>query len=875
MQGVTSPQAPGSPTRGRGGTPAAPPAKLKHSFWWYIKWFFIIVQIVVFCVIVTTVSVGWALYNRMNEIVPDLRLMEARNKAESTKVFASDGSLLAEFKGEQRKWVPIEELKVTKLRNGQKVRDFGHLINATISIEDSRFYTHPGMDPKRIVGAAYANFKHRDSTKQGGSTITEQLAVNVYLTRTKTVARRLQTALLALQLERKLTKDEILQLYLNEIYYGNGASGCEAAAFRYFNRSAKKLTLAQAALLAGLPQQPGRLDPFEHFKRAMARQRLVLREMFENKKINWGQYQAALKDNSIAPSIRQAKERFADERQEVTKWRYPYFVAYTKQYLQKTYDWSDEFLNKSGLKIYTTLDPKIQESAERRMQYNLKLRSYGDAPLQGALVCIDPWTGHVVAMYGGRDFYNKKSGQFNRATQAKLQPGSSFKPYVYAAAMEQGYSPDSMVRDSKLRLKNGREVRRGGREVRNYTHKHEGLITMRRAIAQSNNVVATKVLLKLGIPTVIEKAHLMGIESRLPPYPSLALGAGLVTVLEHTSAFGVFATRGLRAEPSPVERVDNGKDETLIEHTHPVAAARVLSADAGNRMWDMLRYVVTNGTGSEAALSNAEAIGKTGTTTDNKAIWFMGASKDLVCGVWMGYDKQKDLGGNSAGGKWCAPVWRSFMTDALQVWGKRDRVKRLVEDARATQRQRMLAGQYKQVLSRRICKESSLLANAACPVVQTIEFANPSGAPTATCDIHQPESRSRDRLDDGDTGGSSSADLGYEAIPETGSDTSVDSGDTARSDDGRNDGNDYDSTVPRPDTDYGEAQPPARRTTGSRAGGRTTRSSSDPPEPERVEDESAVTICADSGMVANSRCPVTMQEYYTASTRPSRRCNMH
>src|SRR5687767_11469594 len=195
MQGVSSPSAPGAPSRSRGGAPVATPQKLRHSFWWYIKWFFILLQVVLFCLIVTTVSIGWGLYNRLSEIVPDLRLMEARNKAESTKVYASDGSMLAEFKGEQRKWVPLEELKVTKVRNGQKVRDFGHLINATLAIEDARFYTHPGMDPKRIAGAAYANFRQGDATKQGGSTITEQLAVNVYLTRTKTVARRLQTAL--------------------------------------------------------------------------------------------------------------------------------------------------------------------------------------------------------------------------------------------------------------------------------------------------------------------------------------------------------------------------------------------------------------------------------------------------------------------------------------------------------------------------------------------------------------------------------------------------------------------------------------------------------------------------------------------------------
>jgi len=249
MQASSSVQSPALPV-------STTPRRMRHSFWWYLKWLFIALQLVLFCAIIMTITMMKGVYDEMSKIVPDFRLMMVRNKAEATRIYGSDGTLLAEIKGEQRKWVPFEELKKRKI--GKKWdQTTGHLVSATIAAEDSRFYLHPGMDPKRIVKAAWENMRS-GTTGQGGSTITEQLAVNIYLTRKKTYARRLQTALLALQLERRFTKDEILEMYLNEIPYGNGAYGCEAAAQTYFNKSARSLNLAEAAMLAGLPQAPSR-----------------------------------------------------------------------------------------------------------------------------------------------------------------------------------------------------------------------------------------------------------------------------------------------------------------------------------------------------------------------------------------------------------------------------------------------------------------------------------------------------------------------------------------------------------------------------------------------------------------------------------------
>lgn len=870
----------------RAAKPSAPAAskaargrRYPHSFWWYMKWMFIAAQLVLFCAIVVMACIGKGMYDQIQKVVPDTRFITSRSKAEATQVWSAEDpmthrrTLLAEFKGEQRDFMPISSLKVKRTRNGQSVVEPGNLINATLSIEDARFYTHPGMDPYRIAGALVANFKNPDGASQGGSTITEQLAVNIYLTRTKTFGRRLQTALLALQLEKKFSKDEILELYLNEIYYGNRAYGCEAAAQRYFRKSAKNLSIAEAAMLAGLPQQPARLDPFEHYDRAKKRQKLVLHAMLDNKKISWGQYLAAVKDDSLKSVLLTSKQRMREERTENTHWKSPYFVAYVKQYLQHQYDWSEEFLNKAGLKIYTTLDMRMQAAAERVMTSNLNEHS---RDLEGAMVCIDPNSGRVMAMYGGRDYYDKKHGQFNRATQAVRQPGSTFKPYVYATAMEQGYSPNSKVID--------KEVKFGDWAPKNYDHVHHGALTFRQALATSNNVAATRILMKIGVPdgiqNVIQKAHMLGITSPLQPVRSLALGASEITVLENTSAYGVFATRGLRAEPSPILRVDNYNGETLIDQSPQVHGARVLSQEAGDRMWEMLSYVVSNGTGKNAQIPGVQVIGKTGTTSDNRDVWFMGATPQLVTGVWMGYDKPRELVG-SAGGKWCAPAWREFMVEALGIWAQRHQTEKLIEDERATAQQRLKAAQYKKYVTVTTCRESGMLATRFCPDTEKRQYSAAGGAtggvPTQYCTIHGPKRAPRTLDQAGsDEAGSSTGAL---SVPDEAPARS--DGDTGQ-----------DQAAPAEPDAPAEAAParyerPARDDNFQNTSARTSGSAGRPARDEAplsVEggdayggdsNEVVATVCADSGMLATSKCPVSVQQFFERGQAPTKRCTVH
>ena len=743
------------------------PPKFRHTFWWYLSRLLMFLSVILFCVIVVAATMAKGLYDELQNTVPDLRLLLEKNRAEPSRVYAADGSLLAEFNLQQRDYVPLDELKV-RYKAASEPQP-GRLIAATLSMEDSRFYSHPGTDAKRIVGAMLANYEAGKVT-QGGSTITEQLVKNVYQTNKRSVSRRLTSTMIALQLERKLSKDEILEAYLNEIPYGNRAYGCEAGAQTYFGKHAKDLTIAEAALLAGLPQAPTTLNPFKHYDRAAARQKLVLHEMWEKKRINWGQYQEALKDENTEKLVKKQAAIIKEQRANPEHWKSPYFVSYVREYLRKNYGYN---LDEPGLKVYTSLDPKIQKIAERELSQGV--REHG-SKLQGALVSIDPRTGQVVAMVGGRDPNPDTNGGFNRAVQAKRQPGSTMKPYIYAAAMEAGLKPSSTIIDSTLWVCGNSECppgkrskRRGGHEIRNYTRGHVGATSIENGLAQSNNVVATKLLLKVGIQTAIGKAHLMGIQSSLDPVPSLALGVSGVSLLEHVSAYGVFATKGLRAEPTPVVRVENYNGDVLLEQPSSIRASRVLSQNAANEMYDMLRNVVTNGTGRPVgnALPGMEIIGKTGTTSANKDVWFMGASPELVTGVWMGYDTPKPLGYGSAGGKWCGPVFADFMRQAVPIWKNRPdkSMQKLVEDKRATEQQRYMAAQYKQYVRVRICKETGLLATKECPDTEVREFSAAGGAPKQFCDVHKRQPTQPRRLDDG-AERPSAGDLGYDPARE-------------------------------------------------------------------------------------------------------------
>ncbi len=888
-----------------------------HSFWWYLKLFFNGVLLLLFCGIVAILAVGKDLYDRFESTVVDINVMTQRTKTGSTKIWSAPGTggkrvLLAELKGDKRQWIPIENLKVTRQYGGKDVRVPGRLIDATLSIEDARFYTHPGMDIKRILGAARANFR-AGSSVQGGSTITEQLAVNLFLKRDKDLGRRLKTAMMALQLERRFSKDEILEMYLNEIPYGNRAEGCEAAARLYFDKSAADLSIAEAALMAGLPQGPGRLNPFEHFDRAKKRQELVLRGMLQNGKVNYTQYLQAKKDASVESAIARSHERMLAGRRSKERWIAPHFVSYVKQFLEKKYNYTEDTLNNGALDIYTTLDPQMQQAAEQMVRRRLQNLG-GGRKLQAALVCIDPWTGGILTMVGGRDYYDTaNNGEWNRAAQAKRQSGSTFKPYVYAAAMEQGYTPNSIVIDSPLRVRDVQEVKRGGHEVKNYDFRYRGAMPFYKAIGISDNVAATRVLLKVGIPTVVEKAHLMGIESPLVPYPSLALGTSEISLLENTSAFGVFATRGLRAEETPIDHVNGPDGQTVIETEKPVRGARVLSQEAGDKMWQMLRYVVTNGTGQQAQISGVDVIGKTGTTSSNKDVWFMGATKQLSCGVWIGYDRPSELYGSS-GGKWSAPLWRNFMVQALETWRQRNIVASMIEDARATSLARSSAQQTKKYVSRRICDESGMIALAGCSRSHNEQFSAAGDIPNQVCDIPAHVERTQQMMDK--SGAPQPGDIGYNANGyKPNDDDPSERGATARAESqadqtGLENQRDQSNGINAgaTDTRTDDYAPPAdgtlnsdgtrSRNSGNRSpDGITTRREnissrmrrdkaansarpieySNPSSGETSDsgNEVLVRVCADSGERATSLCPVTVERFFAPADVPKQFCTIH
>jgi penicillin-binding protein 1A len=614
------------------------------------------------------------------------------------------------------------------------------LRDALISIEDKDFYRHSGVNFWRIVGAAY-----RDITSggrlQGASTLTMQLARNLFLSPDRSFHRKVQETMLAIQIERRFTKPQIFTLYANQISLGHGAFGFEAASEFYFSKPAKKLTLEEAALLAGLPKGPTVYSPINHPDRAQKRRNLVINAMLEDGKITAAQ--AA--DARSAPLLL----HLAHDPNSLA----PYFVEEIRRYLEGKYG-ADQ-VHEGGLKVYTSLDVDLQRAAnqalldglaayERRhgwkghlpnvvaagialdkyfspdwddepevngyvhalvtsagtgiatlkfgryttalgqpdvawTQHKLadilktgdlcyvKILSLGtngaarisleqDSGAQGALLAIDNATGGIKAMVGGRDFNESK---FDRATQALRQVGSSFKPYVYTTVIDQGASPDDTILDEPISF----ETPSGPYSPHNYDEKFEGIITLRRALAQSRNIPALKLANKVGIKSVIDYAGRFGITAKLPPYLPVALGAAEITLMEQTSAYSVFPNDGVRVIPRYITRVTDYEGRVLEEDFPDVKD--VISERTARIMTSMLREVVLHGTGIAASRLPFPVAGKTGTTNDFTDAWFMGFSPTMTCGVWVGYDEKKSLGAKETGAHAALPIWINFMTVAM------------------------------------------------------------------------------------------------------------------------------------------------------------------------------------------------------------------
>ena len=507
-----------------------------------------------------------------------------------------------------------------------------YLARAVIATEDRRFYDHWGIDPYGLARAVLANIRARRIV-QGGSTITQQLAKNLFLKPERTLKRKVQEAVLAVWLESLYSKDEILQIYLNRVYLGSGSFGVDAAAKRYFNKSAREVSLAQAALLAGLLKAPSRYAPNRYPKRAEKRAKLVLNAMVEAGFISREQGQAAINNPAAATRL---------------------LSSASGQYV---IDWVSELVGgligearNREIIVETTIDPRLQAAAEKAVLFNMA--AYGDEKNAGeaALVALGPG-GSVRALIGGRSY---SGSQFNRAIQARRQPGSAFKPFVYLAALEQGLSPDDIRPDAPLTI--------GKWRPRNYSNTFLGPVTLRQALSLSINTVAARLTGEVGPGRVVAEARKLGITSPLHKNPSIALGTAEVSLLELSAAYVPFSNGGRRADPYVIRSIRTPQGEWLYRR-QPVSGAQVVSARALRSMNDMLSAALNAGTGKRARLSGQSAAGKTGTSQGFRDAWFIGYTAYLTAGVWTGNDDGKPMARVTGGGL-PALIWRDFMASA-------------------------------------------------------------------------------------------------------------------------------------------------------------------------------------------------------------------
>jgi penicillin-binding protein 1A len=521
-----------------------------------------------------------------------------------------------------------------------------HLVGAIVAIEDQRFYDHGGVDLVRIVAAAVNNLRvHRAA--QGGSTLTQQLARQSFLTPDKTFLRKLKETVLAWRLEREFTKDQILEMYLNKVYFGHGLYGIEAASLGFFGKHARDLDVAESAMLAGLVKAPSTYAPTINLDRAVSRRNVVLQTMRDSHAIDRATYEQAVRSRPRLADALRSEEAYGQ-----------YFKEEVRKQLVQRFGWDRVY--QGGLKVYTTIDLNMQKAAEAEVarsladieERQLKQRAQGGSdPLQAALVAMDPATGEVRAMVGGRKF---DQSRFNRATQARRQAGSAFKPFVYAAALEQGFTAATVITGlgNPIATLQGQWVPDD--------HGGNGDMTMRAALRTSSNRAAVQMLQQVGIPTAVRYAQRLGIGS-LPSVPSLALGSGEVTLLSMTSAYSAFANQGMTTTPSLIRRVDDASGHVLyMSDTHE---ERALSEATAFIMTSMMSDVINAGTAWQARKVGftLPAAGKTGTTNDYLDAWFVGFTPHLVAGVWIGYDMPKTIIANGYAGELAVPLWGRFM----------------------------------------------------------------------------------------------------------------------------------------------------------------------------------------------------------------------
>ncbi len=556
----------------------------------------------------------------------------------STKIYSDDGRLIGELYQQRRELLSFDQITP-------------YAIKAVLAVEDSHFYQHKGVRALSLLRALLADIRARRIV-QGGSTITQQLAKTLFLTPDKTFSRKVNEMMIAFEMELQYTKPELLTYYFNQIYFGSGAYGIEAASQVYFGKPAKDLTLAECAVIGALPRAPSVYSPIGNMGKARERRSFVLTRMREEGFITEEQRATA----DVEP-ITLASKQDMDYA--------PYFLEIIRQDLERQY--GSEGIYRQGLEVRTTLNIEMQMAAQmavangtKEVGARIKKRNGNpaDLPLQAALVAIEPSTGEIKAMVGGADF---KQSQFNRVTQAKRQPGSAFKPILYAAALENGWTPSAILIDSPMEVEE--PTFSGSWKPVNYQNRFFGPVSMRYALTHSLNLASVKLFLDVGPQKVIGLARRVGITTELHPYPSLALGSSEVTLLELTGAYGSFANRG-QLVPHRLIRYVKNKDGSMDENRPKLTES--MTAQNAFLVSSMLRSVVESGTGRVAQKLGRPVAAKTGTTDDYTDAWFVGFTPQLAAGVWVGYDIKKSMGEGETGAQAAGPIWTQFMQAAMR-----------------------------------------------------------------------------------------------------------------------------------------------------------------------------------------------------------------
>ena len=564
--------------------------------------------------------------------LPDVRVLQTYTPSETTHIYDIKGKQLASIHGEaNREVVPLDRISP-------------HLKRAVIAIEDSYFYSHQGVNVGAVARAFSQNFNH-GRTVEGGSTLTMQLVKTLFLSPKRAFSRKVAEAVLALRIEQIFKKDQILELYLNQVYWGHNTYGVQTAAQTYFAKPASDLTLAESAMMAGLIQSPEALSPLVDLKAATLRQHDVLHRMVELKWIT-PQEEAVARKQPI-----KLGKRTSFQSSEM-----PYVTDAVVQELTKKF--GRDAVLKGGMRIQTTIDSRLQRIGEDTARRWIQTLNYeGVYADQMAIVSVDPRTHFIKAMVGG---INYKKSQFNRAMNAQRQPGSSFKPFIYYAAFASGkYTPDSTVYDSPVSYPDGNEMY----SPRNYDGTFAGAITIRKALEISRNVPAVKLGQEVGLNKVIEICRSLGIKSPIDPVISLPLGAVDLTPLEMAGAYATFASNGWYSDPTLIVQVTDSSGNVLLDNTPKPRL--VLDSWAAASLNDTLQGVVSRGTATAAQIGRPAA-GKTGTTTSERDIWFVGYVPQLATAVWVGNDNYRPLGYGATGGHFVAPIWRDYMQQALQ-----------------------------------------------------------------------------------------------------------------------------------------------------------------------------------------------------------------